>query len=312
VLTFANGVALSLRIGRCAEFYRQPANPLSDRKQESRQISKKFRSLEWRLSHSKDIRYRIGAVSYLNTVPLVYGMLKGPQTALADLTFSTPSVCATQLESGAVDIGLVPVVEIARQGLEIVPGVGIAAQGAVRSILLFSKGPWRSVRTLATDIGSRTSVELARVILREHFGATPVLLAGEPNLDKMLESADAALIIGDPALRIEPATLPYEWLDLAAAWFSLTRLPFVFAAWAGKPGIPGAALAELTTGSYRFGRDHLTEIVATEGAHRGISEDLADQYLRHHLWYEIGPKELAGWDTFLSLAGLDTLAGARS
>lgn len=313
MLTISNGVALSLRIGRCAEFYRQPANPTyRTAREKACKIFQKFRSLKWGLSYSKNTRHRIGAVSYLNTVPLVYGMLKGPQTALVDLTFSTPSVCAVQLESGVIDIGLVPVAEIARQRLEILPGLGIAAQGAVRSILLFSKGPWRSIRTLATDISSRTSVELARVILREQFGVTPVLLASEPNLDRMLASADAALIIGDPALRIEPASLPYEWLDLAEAWSSLTRLPFVFAAWAGNPGIPAEALTTLTVGSYRFGQDRLAEIVATEALQRGIPENLADRYLRHHLWYEIGPKEIEGWDTFLSLAGLDTLAGART
>jgi chorismate dehydratase len=311
VLTIANDVALSLRIGRYAEFYSQPANP-SYRTGGAKacKIFKNFRSLKWALSHNKEIR--IGAVSYLNTLPLVYGMLKGPQKALVDLTFSTPSVCAAQLDGGAIDVGLVPVAEIARQGLEIVPGLGIAAQGAVRSILLFSKVPWHSVRTLATDSSSRTSVELARVVLRERFGVTPVLLPSEPNLDRMLESADAALIIGDPALRIEPSELPYEWLDLAEAWSALTHLPFVFAAWAGKPGIPVESVAALALGSYRFGWEQVAEIVRTESAPRGISESLADRYLRHHLWYEIGPKELAGWEAFLSMAGLNTLAGARA
>ncbi|HEX4770352.1 MAG TPA: menaquinone biosynthesis protein [Bryobacteraceae bacterium] len=264
------------------------------------------------MSLNEEIRPRIGAVSYLNTVPLVYGMLKGPQQQLADLSFSTPSVCAAQLESGVIDIGLVPVAEIARQGLEIVPGLGIAAQGAVRSILLISKGPFRNIRTVATDSSSRTSVELARVILREQFGATPMLQPNEPDLDRMLQRADAALIIGDPALRIEPAGLPYEWLDLAEAWTALTQLPFVFAAWAGKPGIPTAALATLTSGSYRFGQENMAEIVSIESARRGISKGLADRYLRHHLRYEIGPKELEGWDTFLSLAGLAAPAGART
>jgi predicted solute-binding protein len=264
------------------------------------------------LSHNNDSRYRIGAVSYLNTVPLVYGMLKGPQKEPTELIFSIPSVCAAQLEDGVVDIGLVPVVEIARQRLEILPGLGIAAQGAVRSILLFSKVPWRSIRTLAADSSSRTSVELARVILREQFGSIPVLLSQEPNLEQMLQSADAALIIGDPALRIEPAEQPYDCLDLAEAWSSLTQLPFVFAAWAGKRGIPVAALADLTAGSYAFGREHLDDIVSAEAPRRGIPDALADRYLRHHLRYEIGQKELDGWEAFVSLAGLDTLAGVNA
>jgi chorismate dehydratase len=249
-------------------------------------------------------KFRVGAVSYLNTVPLVYGMLHGPQSELADLTFSIPSVCAAQVESGAVEIGLVPVAEIARQSLEIVPGVGITATGAVRSILVFSKLPWAEVRTLAADAGSRTSVQLAAVILRERYGATPTFLQHEPDLPRMLEIADAALIIGDPALRIEPAELPYEWLDLAGEWFAMTGLPFVFAAWAGRPGLPLSRLTDLTLGSYRYGRQHILDIAKAEAPARGITRDLAERYLRYHLRYEIGQKEQEGLETFLSLAGL--------
>jgi predicted solute-binding protein len=193
-----------------------------------------------------------------------------------------------------------------------IPGVGIAACGPVRSILLFAKRPWPAVKTLAADISSRTSVELARVILREQFGASPAFLPSEPDLDRMLQSADAALIIGDPALRIQPDSLPYEWLDLAEVWFSMTGLPFVFAAWAGKPGLPVLALRQLTLGSYQYGRQHIAEIAAAEAGKRQISVDLADRYLRHHLHYEIGSKELEGLDMFLSLAGLAGFAGAHA
>ncbi len=112
-------------------------------------------------------------MSYLNTVPLVWGMLHGPQREDVDLSFSIPSVCAEELDREQIEVGLVPVAEIARQGLDIVPGVGISCLGAVRSILLFSRVPWRQVRTLAADRSSRTSVELARVILRERYGVEP-------------------------------------------------------------------------------------------------------------------------------------------
>ena len=112
-------------------------------------------------------QYTIRAVSYLNTVPLVWGMQHGPQREEVHLSFSIPSECARDVENGTAQVGLVPVAEIARQGLAIVPGVGIACQGSVRSILLFTKVPWKQVRTLAADLSSRTSVHLARVILRE-------------------------------------------------------------------------------------------------------------------------------------------------
>src|SRR5215469_14895375 len=123
----------------------------------------------WDLAIS-NARPRVGAVSYLNTLPLIWGMLHGAERERVDLSFSVPSLCAQQLDADEIDLGLVPIAEIARQGLGIIPGVGITCFGPVRSILLFSRVPWDKVRTLAVDSSSRTSVELARIILRERFG----------------------------------------------------------------------------------------------------------------------------------------------
>ena len=253
--------------------------------------------------------FRIGAVSYLNTVPLVWGMIEGPQQSKVELSFSLPSVCSQQVEDRAIDAGLVPVAEIARQGLEIVPGVGIACLGAVRSILLISRVPVREIRTLAADAGSRTSVQLARVILRERYGSEPAIYRETPELETMLDSADAALVIGDPALRIDPQTLNYECLDLGAEWHALTGLPMVFAAWAGKPGLPVKAMSELTRTSYEFGKARLDEIVDAEYQRRGIKRSLAARYLREYIRFEIGAPEQKGLDAFLELADL---AVARS
>ncbi len=231
-------------------------------------------------------------------------MLRGPQKERVQLSFSIPSICATEVERGDIDVGLVPVAEIARQGLEIVPGVGIACLGAVRSILLFSKAPWRQVRTVAADLSSRTSVQLARVILRERFGVEPEVTPQAPVLEAMLAQADAALVIGDPALRMHPETLPFASLDLGAEWFKLTRLPMVFAAWAGKPGLPIEEFSEIARGSYQFGRERLDEIVEEQYAVRGITRELAKKYLTQYIRFELGAKELEGLERFLRLAGL--------
>lgn len=231
-------------------------------------------------------------------------MQYGDERQAVDLSFSVPSVCAERVASGRVDIGLVPVAEIARQQLEIAPGVGIAAEGAVRSILLVAKAAWTHIRTLAADSGSRTSVELARVILRERFGVTPSILPFEPNLGEMLARADAALVIGDPALRIDPQTQPYECLDLAEEWAALTHLPFVFALWAGKPGLPTPRLAKLTCDSYAAGKTRLREIATREARARNLPDDLAYRYLAQHIRYEIGAREHTGMEAFLSMAGL--------
>ena len=254
----------------------------------------------------------MGAVSYLNTVPLVWGMLHGAQRSLVDLSFSIPSVCAKEVEDGVIQIGLVPVAEIARQRLEIVPGVGITCLGPVRSILLVSRVPWKNIRTLSADLSSRTSVQLARVILRERYGVIPEITSHEPALEQMLTTADAALVIGDPALRINPEKLPYEWLDLGAEWLDLTNLPMVFAAWAGKPGLPVEALTALTRESYEFGRANLDNIIDQEYEKRGVTRSLANRYLRDYIRFEIGPAEQRGHEAFLELAGLTALANARS
>ena len=244
----------------------------------------------------------MGAVSYLNSVPLVWGMLHGEQRRQVHLSFSIPSECARQLEAGDIDVGLVPVAEIPRQGLAVAGDVGIACFGAVRSILLFSRVPWRSVRTLAADASSRTSVQLARIILSERFAVKPKILEHEPVLEDMLAQADAALVIGDPALRLNPLNLPYECLDLGEEWHRLTSLPMVFAAWASKQDQP--AMAAIASESFRFGHSHMEEIIEAEYAKRGISRELADQYLRQHIRFTLGPKEMEGLRTFLQLAGL--------
>ncbi len=231
-------------------------------------------------------------------------MQHGAQAAKVNLSLSIPSECARDVESGAVQVGLVPVAEIARQGLEIVPGVGITCLGAVRSILLFSKKPWSEVRTLAADLSSRTSVQLARVILRERYGVEPVIHRAAPVLHQMLADADAALVIGDPALVLDPAAERYPFMDLGEEWFRLTGLPFVFAAWSGKPGIPVEELERLFSASFEFGKAHLDEIVAQQHAIRGISPELAAEYLTRFIRFRIGPEEEHGLQAFLELAGL--------
>ena len=235
-------------------------------------------------------------------------MAHGPQRQEVDLSFSIPSECAKQVEDGRIQIGLVPVAEIARQGLEIVPGVGIACHSAVRSILLFSRVPWRQVRTLAADLSSRTSVQLARVILRERYGMEPEVSEHAPVLDEMIAKADAALIIGDPALRITPEQSGLEWLDLGAEWLTLTGLPMVFAAWAGKPGLPLERLRAITVGSYEFGRARIGEIVEQEHEPRGVTAALANRYLREHIRFELGAREQQGLTRFWEMAKLNDYA----
>jgi predicted solute-binding protein len=256
------------------------------------------------LSIGKGISHkpRICAVSYLNTAPLVWGLLHGPQQGAADVTFAVPSECARQVVGGEVDLGIVPVIEMDRHGLQQVTRLCIACRGEVRSILLFARRPWREVRTLAADIGSRTSVELARVVLKRLAGAPPAVQSMPPHLDTMLAAADAALLIGDAALAIDPAQTGLEWLDLGQAWFDWTGLPMVFAVWAGRPGAAPEGLEEVLEGSYRYGQASMDAIIEREADARGFARELVARYFERNVTFLMGDAERAGLEAFLAAA----------
>ena len=254
---------------------------------------------------------RVCAVSFLNTTPLVWGMLHGPQRGLFDLDFRIPAECADRLASGAADIGIIPSFELTRQDLEVIRGAGIACHGAVRSILLVSTVPAGEIRRLAADSSSRTSVALARIILERRYGAlerrygaVPEVHAQAPDLETMLETADAALIIGDPALRIDPVQPGRHVYDLGAEWLEMTGLPMVFAVWAGRPEVITPEVAQAFAESCRFGREHLEEIVVSEARAREFPEVLVREYLTRHIVHELGAREYQGMELFLSYARL--------
>jgi predicted solute-binding protein len=250
------------------------------------------------------------AVSYLNTVPLVWGLQHSPDASLRDtfdLAFALPSACADQLASGQADIGIVPVIEMARQGLDYFPGTGIACHGPVRSILLVSKVPFRKIRTLATDSGSRTSAMLSQVILAEKFGVRPQVFSHPADLAEMLGKADAALLIGDAALRIDPATLPFEnpalqTLDLGEEWVAMTGLPMVFAVWAGRKEVVREPFGQLFLASLRYSLDHMDDIVRLESSARQFDADLVRRYLTHHIVFELGEKDYEGMRLYIQHA----------
>jgi predicted solute-binding protein len=221
---------------------------------------------------------------------------------LADLSLCVPSECADRLENGEADVGLVPVIEIPRLGLKTVSAVGIACRGAVRSILLVSKVPLREVRTLAADANSRSSVALARIVLERRHGARPEFRKRPPELAAMLAEADAAVLIGDPALRVSPATAGHRVFDLGQEWFELTGLPMVFATWAARRGVDTSGLEEAFLASWRHGMTHLDDIVAAESAARRLPRELVRNYLTHRIVFEIGEAERSGMALYLDYA----------
>ena len=252
---------------------------------------------------------RVCAVSYLNTSPLVWGLRHGPQQGVFDLDFTLPAECADRLRSGSADIGLVPTIELARQpDLVVVPGSGIVCRGAVRSILLVSKKPMEAIESFAADAGSRSSVVLTQVILARKHGIRPRVRPYPPKLDDMLELADAALIIGDPALRIDPAMSewrgqPVHVYDMGAEWFELTGLPMVFAVWAAKNLVGDASLAAVFEESRQHGERHINDLVRFESQRLGLDEDLVRRYVTEFIHYDLGEDERRSMSQFLRFAG---------
>lgn len=229
-------------------------------------------------------------------------MQHGAQQGIFDLLFRVPAECADMVTSGAADIGIIPSFELIGRDLGVVPGVGIACRGAVRSILLVSKCPLHKIRTLAADVSSRTSAALARIILARRHGIEPAVIARPPDLASMLREADSALIIGDPALRIDPAALPFQVYDLGQEWMDMTGLPMVFAVWAGPRALVTAPVAAAFQDSCAFGLRNVERIAAEEAAARGFAPDLVRRYLRSHVVLELGAAEYEGMDLFLRYA----------
>lgn len=176
----------------------------------------------------------------------------------------------------------------------------------MRSILLVSKVPFGQIGHVAMDAGSRSSVNLARMVLERKYGAKPGWHTQPADIDAMLARADACLIIGDPALRADPEALRQAGLyvtDLGAEWQELTGLPMVFAVWAGKREVHSTAWERAFVESYSFGREHLDAIVAAEHARRGVAPELVRRYLTGYIVFELGEREYAGMERYLSWLG---------
>ncbi len=253
---------------------------------------------------------RIGAVGFLNARPLYEGLDRDPGIALR---YDVPAVCADLLHAGAIDVGLVPVIELLRGPVayEIVPGLAIACDGPVNSVALFTRRPIGDVRRIALDVSSRSSVGLVRVLCRHHFRIDPEFVDAAPDLGAMLDAADAALLIGDPALRASADALGAVKIDLGEAWKAFTGLPFVFAVWAARPGALGAAGVARLHAARRAGDAAIPAIAAAEaGGDRAETARLA-QYLRRNIRYDLDDEAVRGLARYLTLAMEDGLAPHR-
>jgi len=241
-------------------------------------------------------RLRLGAVSYLNTKPLVHGL--EARTDLFDVRFDIPARCAALLHDGQVDVGLIPAIEYLRGDYRIVPGVAIASDGPVASVAIFTTVPIEQVRTLALDTSSRTSVALTRVLCARHWRIAPTFSAAAPDLGAMLATADAALIIGDLALEADAGAHGAMKIDLGAEWRALTSLPFVYAMWTGRPGVVSTSHADELRAARDRGVADLPAIALVAGDGDPVLTARALGYLRDNLKYGLGEAEAEGLRRF--------------
>jgi chorismate dehydratase len=244
-------------------------------------------------------RLRLGAVSYLNTKPLVYGLDAFPDQF--DVRFDVPSQCATLLHEGTVDLGLIPAIEYLRGDYRIVPDVSIASDGEVATVAVFTRKPISQVRTIALDLSSRTSVALTRVLCAKHWHIEPSFTPAEPDLEAMLGRADAALVIGDPAFAIDPRKRAVTKIDLGAEWKAMTGLPFVYAMWVGRPGAASPAQCRALQEARDRGLEHLPDIADEVSGGDPDLEQRSLIYLRDNLKYSLGDAEAQGLRRFHEL-----------
>ena len=240
---------------------------------------------------------RVGVVHYLNSRPLDWGFRRRRVGAGFDIRYLPPAAVADGLEAAELDVGLVPAIELQRiPGLVALPGPCVAATREVRSVLLISRREIGAIRRVALDENSRTSAVLVRILLREAFGIEAAYRQARADLPSMLETADAALLIGDPALKVDRSR--YRVLDLAAEWRRLTGLPFVFALWAARDGVARPGLERPFQESLRLGEAEMSELIAEAAAETGLESAALERYLTRHLSFHLGAEERAGLEEF--------------
>ena len=205
-------------------------------------------------------KIKVGAVSYLNTKPLIYGFERGMMKDEIELIIDYPANIATLLQNNEIDVGLVPVAIIpSLKEYYIIADYGIGCDGAVASVCLFSDVPLHEIETILLDYQSKTSVSLLKILLKQHWKISPQLVAGTNNFEQQIGGTVAGLIIGDRAL-IQRRKSKFIF-DLGMGWKELTGLPFVFAAWVSNKPLPElfcAAFNETT----KTGLDHIKQVVA--------------------------------------------------
>jgi chorismate dehydratase len=253
----------------------------------------------------RDATPRIAASSYLNTVPLIWSFTNGTRQRDVELvTDAAPARCADMLARGEVEAALVPVIEYQRLGqLAIVPGVCVGSRLRVRSVVLLMNDELddlRKVRNVALDISSRTSAALVQIIFREFLGFEPEWKTSVPDAASMLQSADAALIIGDPGMTFPRGRVVVY--DLAELWRERTGLGFVFAMWMAREQHQERVRQIDFKGARDEGLEHVEEIASLYSPMVGLPPGEIRSYLLENISFHLDEEMSAGLELFYKLA----------
>jgi chorismate dehydratase len=272
-------------------------------------------------------KLRISVVQYLNTAPLVRGFTHGPLQGKYDLSFTVPSLCAEALRSGAADVAIIPAIEYQRiPNLAILPDLSIASKERVRSLLVVSKTPIRQTKRIALDRSSRSTQALTKILAASRWNIAPQFHEAEPDVAAMLEESDAALVIGDPALRLAiaaeakakpgrdgellcegktigmPQHSTLHIYDVVREWWQMTERPAVLAVWAARQEIVTEELAEEFIASLNYGLANLGPICKEAASELQLPEKELALYLRTNIDYSLDDENRKGLLAYYSHA----------
>ena len=272
-------------------------------------------------------KLRISIVRYLNTAPLVWGFTNGPLRGKYDLSFTVPSQCAEQLRTGNADVAIIPAIEYQRiDDLAILPDMAIASKKQVRSLLILAKKPIERAKSFALDGSSRSTQTLTRILCAEKWKIAPKFFEAPPDLGAMLQQADAALLIGDPALRIAVGIEKDSWpgaqgqtvcqaaalgitnsellyvYDVVGEWRSLTELPAVLAVWAAGRDIATPELTADFLASRDFGLSRISEISFDALRELELPQRTLESYLRHNIDFSLDAENRRGLELYFDHA----------
>ena len=239
---------------------------------------------------------KISVVSYLNTIPFIYGLEQSGLAKKLDISLDIPSACADKLLTNKVDIGLVPIVVLKQiQNAYIISDFCIGADGAVDTVCLFSDVPINEIESIFLDYQSKTSVELLKILLKEYWKVSPKLIEAKANYEQHIKGKKAGLIIGDRGFQYQNK-FKYVY-DLSAIWKLHTGLPFVFACWVANKEIEEKFISQFNK-ALKFGVNNIEKAIKSAAATYSHCINPAD-YLNNKISYILDADKREGMALFL-------------